>query len=409
MKLKIHFPAVLLLLFYTAVHAQNESRNILFVGNSITYFNDMPVLFKDIANNKGKNVTTQMHAVGGAGFADHAANAAVYNLFREKVWHAVVLQPGSGESAGATASVNQTIQRGRMLIDSIKKYSPCAKVLLYEIPYGVPSANNYATYFTVQTRIKDSLTKMADNLHVPFVPAGESARMHYTAQQDLLLHGTYNDIHPNLNGSYLVAATMFAAIFQEPVTGTTAFGNVNPNTATYFHNIADQVVLPNKPQWRINTFDLNANFEYQHNNNTVHFTNTAANFTALEWDFGDGTTSSENNPVHLFTSGGQKTVTLKAFRNGCVEIIEKQIDLGTLTSAAFTTAGLMLYPNPAGTVLNITNNEPASGIRIVNTVGQEMYRNAQQQHDWKIDVSGYATGIYFIITDNQAVYKFIKS
>ena len=408
MKLKLLISIIPMLLFSALGFSQNPQKKILFVGNSITYFNDMPILFQDIANNKGKNVAVQQHTVGGTGFVNHVVDANLYTLFRNNVWDAVVLQPGSGESAGASWPVNTTIQRGQVLLDSIRRYSPCAKVFLYQIPYGVPSPTTYNTYQTVQTQIKDSITKMADNLQLPFVPAGESARMHYTAQQDLLLHGSYNDIHPNLNGSYLVAATMFTAIFQEPVTGTTSYGGVPQATAEYFHGIADQVVLPNKPQWRINTFNLHSDFTYVVNGNSISFTNTSTNYTGLLWNFGDGTTATEQNPTHSYTSGGIKTITLKAIRNGCEEIIEKQIDLGNLSINDFERSNVRLYPNPAQSVLNF-ETESATSLKIISVLGQEIFKSAEEKSNWQINVSGLENGMYFIVTESQLVYKFIKS
>lgn len=407
MKLKLLNILLLCILFNTNIHAQNPQKKVLFVGNSITYFNDMPLLFGDIANNKGKNVDAQSYTIGGSGFINHVADDNLYTVFRNTIWDVVVLQPGTGESAGTTSSVNTTIQRGQKLMDSIKKYSPCAKVMLYQIPYGVPSPATYNTYFTVQTQIRDSITKMADNLHIAFVPTGECARMHYTAQQDLLLHGSYNDIHPNLNGSYLVASAMFAAIFQEPVSGTTSYGGVSQATAEYFHGIVDQVVMPNKPLWRINTYDLHADFSAMANADSVSFTNNSANFTSVEWDFGDGTTSTEANPTHVFSDGGIKTIKLKALRNGCEEVIEKQIDLGVLTTSDFQKESFLMYPNPAKSVLNISCPS-ASGVSIVNSIGQKIYIVSEKKKSWQIDVSSFSDGIYFIVFDNQSVYKFVK-
>lgn len=406
--MKLKLPLVVLALFFLSISlkAQTPQKKILFVGNSITYFNDMPVLFRDIANNKGKNVATQMYAIGGSGFVNHVADNSVYDLLRNTVWDAVILQPGSGESAGASSSVNTTIQRGLRLTDSIKKYSPCAKIMLYQIPYGVPSAATYNTYFQVQTIIRDSITKMADNMRLPFVPAGECARRHYNAQQDLLLHGSFNDIHPNLNGSYLVACAMYAALFQEPVTGATSYGGVPQATAEYFQGIADQVVLPNKAQWRLNTYNLYSDFSHQINSNTVNFTNLAANFTSLEWDFGDGTTSTDPNPVHTYASDGVKTVKLKAIRNNCEEIIERQLNLGALHVSEFDTSLVKLYPNPANSVVNISL--PLEGtVEIVNSLGQKVFSSTNQQKEWKVDISGLSAGIYYVLADKK-VLKLIK-
>ncbi|MDR0543230.1 MAG: PKD domain-containing protein [Dysgonamonadaceae bacterium] len=45
---------------------------------------------------------------------------------------------------------------------------------------------------------------------------------------------------------------------------------------------------------------------------TVQFTNQTKFATAYEWDFGDGTTSSDANPSHTYTGLGTYTVSLKA-------------------------------------------------------------------------------------------------
>lgn len=43
---------------------------------------------------------------------------------------------------------------------------------------------------------------------------------------------------------------------------------------------------------------------------TVQFSPSAVGFASYRWDFGDGTTSNELNPVHTYTSAGTYTVTL---------------------------------------------------------------------------------------------------
>lgn len=59
---------------------------------------------------------------------------------------------------------------------------------------------------------------------------------------------------------------------------------------------------------------------------TVHFNNNSiGSATDYLWDFGDGTTSSDKNPVHTYTKGGKFTVRLTAsIANGCEDIFEIQ-------------------------------------------------------------------------------------
>lgn len=53
-----------------------------------------------------------------------------------------------------------------------------------------------------------------------------------------------------------------------------------------------------------------AGFDFAIGGYTVYLTNTS-NTTTWLWDFGDGGTSIEKNPKHVYTSGGTYTVTLK--------------------------------------------------------------------------------------------------
>ncbi|WP_062542903.1 DUF7948 domain-containing protein [Rufibacter tibetensis] len=53
------------------------------------------------------------------------------------------------------------------------------------------------------------------------------------------------------------------------------------------------------------------------------FSNGTMNATSFTWDFGDGTTSTEKDPRHLYKTPGRYKVTLTAnYGNGCQEILE---------------------------------------------------------------------------------------
>lgn len=51
----------------------------------------------------------------------------------------------------------------------------------------------------------------------------------------------------------------------------------------------------------------------------VTFTNQSTNATDYQWEFGDGTTSTEINPIHVFADTGRFDITLTAINNGCRE------------------------------------------------------------------------------------------
>ena len=239
------------LLLLAALHSSAQER-VLFVGNSLTYYNDMPQLFAGIANDKGFRVEVDSYTVGGTGLAEMLASGEVQRLIESERWDKMVLQPGTGESAGGSISTDSTASVVRQLVAALRAVNPEAKVCLYEISNGVTpgdGSGDYDYYLSTQQRILDSVTKIARMAEVPFAPAGECFRWHYADHHDLMLHSVFNDIHPNLAGSYLVACAIFETLYEVPVVPCGYYGNLDQEQAEYLRQIADTVVLPNRERW----------------------------------------------------------------------------------------------------------------------------------------------------------------
>lgn len=243
---------LLALLFVVAVLPATAQERVLFVGNSLTYFNDMPTLFENIAAAKGHRVSVESYTVGGAGLAEMVASSEVVRLVESERWDKVVLQPGTGESAGGSIATDSVAAVVRGLIDVLQVGSPEAKVCLYEISNGITPGDgegDYDYYLMTQQRILDSVTRIARLSGVCFAPAGECFRDHYATNHDLMLHSSFNDVHPNLAGSYLVACAIFETLYEEPVVPCDYYGPLDREQAEYLQEIADSVVLPNRERW----------------------------------------------------------------------------------------------------------------------------------------------------------------
>ena len=82
--------------------------------------------------------------------------------------------------------------------------------------------------------------------------------------------------------------------------------------ATFLQNIASNTVLDSLSAWNM----FNANFTFNVNNDMVTFNNLSSNFESVLWDFGDGITSTDENPQHTYNSSGTFNIELYAFTNG---------------------------------------------------------------------------------------------
>jgi PKD repeat protein len=84
----------------------------------------------------------------------------------------------------------------------------------------------------------------------------------------------------------------------------------------------------------------------------VSFNNTSVNGTSYLWEFGDGTTSTLQNPTHTYANGGTYTVKLTT-TNACGSTsITKTVSLIPAPEASFTTSG---SPGCAPQTVTFTN------------------------------------------------------
>lgn len=71
----------------------------------------------------------------------------------------------------------------------------------------------------------------------------------------------------------------------------------------------------------------------------VTFTNTSTNATSYLWDFGDGSTSMNPDPTHVYEMPGTYTVTLEATNENGNEMTSKQIEITRAASFSKTFGG----------------------------------------------------------------------
>jgi hypothetical protein len=408
----MRYPFVLIICILAlaqSAKASDDTTRVLFIGNSMTYFNNMPNTFRDISNNLGKKVKVAMYAPGGTGFVNHVSDPAVYAMFRQS-WDVVVLQPGTNESAGTSASVNTTIARGKVLMDSIKKYSACARIYLYQIPYSVPSPSTWSSYFSVQTMFRDSVGKMADSMKVQMIAAGECARAYYRRHQNFALHTTYNDIHPGPLGSYLVACAAYVSVFQDSVKSCTEYAGIHQDSARKFFAISDTVILRHKASWRINTYNLHAGFSHSLSGTTLTFTNTSTHFTNLLWKFGDGTTSALLNPQHSYNGAGTYTVTLLATNATCTDSTQRTVlVLGPTGISESENNSASIFPNPATHHLTIKSKAMIVSLKLFDVSGKELSVKSNTSNLTELELSGLEPGVYFLEINSSSRIRFVKT
>lgn len=134
-------------------------------------------------------------------------------------------------------------------------------------------------------------------------------------------------------------------------------------------------------------------------NNVVTFTNTSTNATSYQWNFGDATTGTTQNPVHTYAANGNYTVTLIASNSCDADTIYITISILSGIESAAASTSISIYPNPSSGKFTLTHNSIQSGvaeIRIYNLSGELVSTTKSASLTCEIDLSEYPNGVYFL-------------
>ena len=174
----------------------------------------------------------------------------------------------------------------------------------------------------------------------------------------------------------------------------------------FFYDWKLQGVACISPRTPVNVFingSPTASFTYTQNADETTFTNTSAGGTSWLWDFGDGDTSSAQNPVHTFSSPGTYTVTLIAYSAGCFNATTQTL---IISAAGINTVdldnALSIFPNPTAGLITISvkfNSVEQMQILVTNTLGQLIYAQepvVTSSATFNLSFQDQARGIYFV-------------
>lgn len=157
-----------------------------------------------------------------------------------------------------------------------------------------------------------------------------------------------------------------------------------------------------------------AGFNYQQGTPDVTFIDQTLNSPSeWLWDFGDGNTSSDQNPIYEYSSSGIYTVTLIVSNDCGADTFTTDINLiATGVSTNVIDNELSIYPNPTSGNLFIRSNVSgleAITIEIYTSMGKLIYSDqdnfSSSKNTISLNIYQYTSGTYFVrITGNGQVY-----
>lgn len=289
-----------------------QDTRVLFIGNSYTYYSDLPAKFISLAAAAGKSVTTGQSTPPGYSLEQHWNNSTTLNLIREGDWDFVVLQEQSQRPAFPDAQVQtQVLPYAQRLADSVRTYNPCAEVVYY-MTWGRENGDQMncfnwppvCTYEGMQERLRNAYVQMAEANDGWCAPVGMAW---WKVRQDHPQITLYDPdgSHPSLAGTFLAASTIYSTVFRTSCADLVYSGGLSPDVSGILRSIASATVLDSLETWNIGVLDPVAEFTYDVTADlTIDLTSLSPGDLFHWWDLGDGNTATGASVQHTYGSAG---------------------------------------------------------------------------------------------------------
>lgn len=195
--------------------AQDKPVNILFLGNSYTYYNGMPAMFERMASEAGgPKVSVTAVTIPGAPLQVLYEQSPALATVRKGGWNYVVLQDQS--------TLGMAAMDGKPIINDPAAFQSWSRIWNREIQAVGAKTVFYSTWASRsapedQKRIDYSYMAIAKELRASVAPVGIVWHRLQLIHPDVPLYDP-DGSHPSISGSYLAACVLMDTILHRPCT-----------------------------------------------------------------------------------------------------------------------------------------------------------------------------------------------
>ena len=401
-----------------------DTLSVLFIGNSYTSYNNLPLLVKNLSTSAGKTLNIDSNMPGGYLMSSHLNDATTLSKISQGNWDYVILQEQSQIPTIDYYRYNDMYPAMTDLKSVIEQYNPCAKIITYMTwgrrfggqqcdPSGTYCSPVFANFNHMQDSLTSAYLEISELLNIQCAPVGVTWQ-NILNDTTLVLHSGDNS-HPNIDGSYVAALSIFSSIWKQGTSGLTYTAGISNQLAQYYQSKSDNTIFNSANDWNLLINNPSANFSESISGNTATFTNSSSSVNSTlnyYWDFGDGNTSSVQNPSHTYATNGTYTVTLIA--SNCIfsDTITNTIQIGTNSMEENTNTNFEFYPNPTThqITINVEKQLLGSVYTIYDYTGKSILTGKILSEQSVIDLGDLSKGIYLLsIGENlERKFKMIK-
>jgi lysophospholipase L1-like esterase len=191
----------------------------------------MPKLFEKIAESKGKQVRVTQITRGKYTFYLQAKRKKLYQALKSRNWDIIVLQGSSRDMLrDSTHFRHKTYPALDKMLEMIRKNQEHAQVYFYMTwPYreGDRTNRQFSNPDSMLRAVASGYRNLGKRYKIPVIPVGKVWRNYTIAYPEINLY-TADNSHPSFEGSYLVACTIYSAIYGKTPLGADRLAIFNP-------------------------------------------------------------------------------------------------------------------------------------------------------------------------------------
>lgn len=193
----------------------NQPIEVLFIGNSYTFMNDLPGIFSELAELAEHPANVVMFAKPGYSLLDHAQDPELQQVITNQNWDIVIIQEKSDLPILNRNLMVQGVQR----IDEMLASRDQRVILFMPWAYqsGFPEAE-LENYVDMQNKVAEAYNLTAEEFEMEVAPVGIAWQRALQTKPDLELWAD-DGRHPSGYGSFLAANVIYALVFKQDPAG----------------------------------------------------------------------------------------------------------------------------------------------------------------------------------------------
>ncbi len=243
----LHFRIGLLIscvLFIHVTYAQSNY-NVLFIGNSLTYVNDLPGMINNIATSDGNSLNHSSHTPGGSSLSSlHYYPNAIAKITQQP-WDYVILQ---GQSTEAIVSQNHNHFFMQSVANLVHRITQNGSKAVFYMTFANNDINN--DYNKIQTIIANAYIYAGNMTHSVISPVGLAWQQSLKIRPDLVLHQA-DGVHPTVMGTYLTACVFYTSLYCDSPLGLWHPASISQQEAAHFQQIAHDLIFDSLLYWNM--------------------------------------------------------------------------------------------------------------------------------------------------------------